>query len=569
MLSVDLQDLQEHRNAIAVVLSPLIATAVWKITGSLVRNHFVKKYTVTKDLCDAGKARPDQKRIRGTAVICGGSIAGLWSARVCADHFEDVVIVEPEAWLATDDGVSPIYDENGNEIKNAAKFPRTRVVQYHGLHYLQFFTLKALRHFFPNFDSELRKRDGRIGEANCGIGTCMGDFYRSPNVSYSKGDCPEIFFCSREGYERLLRHLVVESSNRIRRVAGTVTALNKEGSGKTRVKNVSVSQPDGDNLEIPAALVVDCTGVAQAGFKWVKKLDAGNNDASAKTYDHLVESYDVHSRWKNYLFTIPPEMRKKLPIPGGYDNVGMFWAFFPFPGRERRHIAFDRLEGHRIRLSFYGWGNPEVPETAEDVNDFLKTLDTDRPVPTWIYELVDQLLEVKENMVSYGGSKLPGLNWIHFERADFVPANFVAVGDSVMRVNPSFGQGCTKAVVGAIALDSLLRSGSMKNRQDIPGNFSSKFFKLHYNKIVDAWDGTKPMDYMFDTTTPTKGEQLSDEKTNGELSLLLLELCTKDPEIDSIAIHIRQFLAPATDVFTPWVLWRIAKFAVQKKFGFA
>lgn len=84
----------------------------------------------------------------------------------------------------------------------------------------------------------------------------MGDFYRSPNVSYSKGDCPEIFFCSREGYERLLRHLVVESSNRIRRVAGTVTALQKDDSSNTRVKSVTVSLPDGNNLEIPAALVV-------------------------------------------------------------------------------------------------------------------------------------------------------------------------------------------------------------------------------------------------------------------------------------------------------------------------
>lgn len=90
----------------------------------------------------------------------------------------------------------------------------------------------------------------------------------------------------------------------------------------------------------------DCTGVAQAGFKWIKKLDAKSND-DERNYDHLVESYDVHSRWKNYVFTIPPDLRKSLVIPEGYDNVGMFWAFFPFPGRERRHIAFDRLEGHR------------------------------------------------------------------------------------------------------------------------------------------------------------------------------------------------------------------------------
>jgi len=218
-------------------------------------------------------------------------------------------------------------------------------------------------------------------------------------------------------------------------------------------------------------------------------------------------------------------------------------------------------------VSFYGWGNPEIPENVEDVKDCLSTIDTDRPVPNWIYDLVDQLLKLKDTMVSYGGTKLPGLNWIHFERADFVPSNFVAIGDSVMRVNPSFGQGCTKAVVGAITLDSLLRSRGMKNRQDIPNSFSSNFFKLHYNKIADAWEGTKPLDYMFDTTTPGGTEKLSDQRAKGKLALLLIELCTKDPEIDSVATHVRQFLSPATDAFAPWILWRITKFSLMKKLG--
>jgi len=311
-----------------------------------------------KDLLNAGKPRSYQTRIRGTAVICGGSIAGLWSARICADHFEDVVIVEPEAWLATDDALSPLYDKNGDEIKGAAKFSRTRVIQYNGFHYLQFFTLTALRHIFPTFDNELHNRDGRIGDANCGVGTCMGDFFRSPNVSYPNGGCPEIFFCSRDGYERLLRYLVVGSSTRIRRIAGTVTSLQTDESETKKVNSVAVSLSDGKKIEIPSAIVVDCTGVAQAGFKWIKKLDskftcidAGHGE---NVHDHLVDSYDVHSRWKSYVFTIPLEQRKGLSIARGYDNVGTFWAFSPFPGRERRHVCFDRIEGHRIRMSHWG-----------------------------------------------------------------------------------------------------------------------------------------------------------------------------------------------------------------------
>jgi len=33
-------------------------------------------------------------------------------------------------------------------------------------------------------------------------------------------------------------------------------------------------------------------------------------------------------------------------------------------------------------------------------------VDTDIPIPKWIYELVDQLVDLKEFMVAYGGTKL-------------------------------------------------------------------------------------------------------------------------------------------------------------------
>lgn len=56
----------------AVVLGPLAVFAVWKAAGSLLRSYFLGRYTVMKDLPNAGKAREDRERIRGTAVVCGG-----------------------------------------------------------------------------------------------------------------------------------------------------------------------------------------------------------------------------------------------------------------------------------------------------------------------------------------------------------------------------------------------------------------------------------------------------------------------------------------------------------------
>ncbi len=66
------------------------------------------------------------------------SIAGLWTARVCADHFEDVLIVEP------DELVESKQIDHGNSASLDLRGPtRKRVVQYLSAHgkYLSFLEL--------------------------------------------------------------------------------------------------------------------------------------------------------------------------------------------------------------------------------------------------------------------------------------------------------------------------------------------------------------------------------------------------------------------------------------------
>jgi hypothetical protein len=54
------------------------------------------------------------------------SIAGLTAARICHDHFERVIIVEPEAWLVTPEGWKP--------AREPKKRTRARVMQYQSIH---------------------------------------------------------------------------------------------------------------------------------------------------------------------------------------------------------------------------------------------------------------------------------------------------------------------------------------------------------------------------------------------------------------------------------------------------
>ncbi|KAK0474283.1 hypothetical protein IW261DRAFT_1341776, partial [Armillaria novae-zelandiae] len=55
----------------------------------------LEKQTCVLDIDSLGTRLPGDK-FKGTAVICGGSIGGLIAARVCHDHFDDILIVEPE-----------------------------------------------------------------------------------------------------------------------------------------------------------------------------------------------------------------------------------------------------------------------------------------------------------------------------------------------------------------------------------------------------------------------------------------------------------------------------------------
>ncbi len=126
---------------------PVIALGLYFVTRSIGRAFRRKVLREQTCLLDADKLgiRLAAEKIKGTAVICGGryvldsseslcdvlsqfcfsSVGGLITARVCHDHFEQVFIVEPEAWL---NDPHPQRAESNQESK------RSRVMQYDSLH---------------------------------------------------------------------------------------------------------------------------------------------------------------------------------------------------------------------------------------------------------------------------------------------------------------------------------------------------------------------------------------------------------------------------------------------------
>ena len=70
--------------------------------------------------------------------VLSSSFAGLWAARVCADHFEKVVIIEPEIWIGPNQDLDPedfvAVKTREQEDTQSIVNQRTRVRQYHALH---------------------------------------------------------------------------------------------------------------------------------------------------------------------------------------------------------------------------------------------------------------------------------------------------------------------------------------------------------------------------------------------------------------------------------------------------
>ena len=103
--------------------------------------------------------------------------------------------------------------------------------------------------------------------------------------------------------------------------------------------------------------------------------------------------------------------------------------------------------------------------------------------------MLEQIVRNKDSEEgTFGLLRVPQCTLVKYEQVVNLPSNFVAVGDSIMRVNPVFAQGCNKALLGVVALDSLLRESKDGN---FAGDFSERYFKAHAAKTMPVWNSVK------------------------------------------------------------------------------
>ena len=177
-----------------------------------------------------------------TAVVMGGSLAGLMAARVLTERFEHVIVLERDRCLPS--------------------APHAGVPQAHHVHVLLVRGLQILDALFPGFSEELIREGGLLLDS-------ARDFHWFTPAGWAPRFTSGLPFLavSRPLLESTVRRRVAQLSAVSMREGASATGLSIDKSLR-RITGVC-AEPDGF---IPASLVIDAMGRASHLPKWIERL---------------------------------------------------------------------------------------------------------------------------------------------------------------------------------------------------------------------------------------------------------------------------------------------------------
>ncbi len=377
----------------------------------------------------------------GQALIIGGSIAGLLSARVLSQHFEKVIVLERDTLPA------------GPEARKGAP-------QGHHIHALLEAGLRILDDLFPGMTREMESEGvERIDMARDAAWLQSGSW----KARY-EGDVESILV-SRPFLESKVRGRVAALPNVELREGVSVEHLVLDATNR-RVVGVRVKGPEGEQ-ELHGALVVDASGRGSRTPQWLELLGFG---AVAQ------EQVRIDLGYTSRLYERPE----------GVDA----WKILVINGRApdaSRSGFISNVEGHRWIVSLNGYFGDHAPTHDAGFLEFARQLPTSH-----LYDCIRQARPLSAPVLH----KISSSRWLHYERLARMPAGLVLVGDAVCSLNPVFGQGMTVAALGA----KLLGEGLTRSRgaaEGPPAEMSRRFQK-ELGKVVGlCWMLTTTQDLAY------------------------------------------------------------------------
>jgi 2-polyprenyl-6-methoxyphenol hydroxylase-like FAD-dependent oxidoreductase len=336
---------------------------------------------------------------RHHAVVIGGSMAGLLAARVLADHFEQVTIVERDQ-----------FPSNGPAHRRG-------VPQSPHLHILLMRGQAICEQLFPGLRDEL------IAAGAPQVDSAQDLLWRNPfgwTVRYRSGMTKLAFTRDLLDWhvrQRLLRHRNV----RIRESTDTVGLLHSDQA--RAVSGIRLR-----DSAVEADLVVDATGRGSRLPQWLQEMDCGSVEE---------RTVDAHPGYASRLYQ---------PSPGfAADWRAVYMQAAP-PHQPRIGVIFP-VEGGRWLVTLAGSRGHQPPSDEAGFLAFARSL----PSPL-IFDAIRTAEPLSDILTTRAGAN----RLRRYDRCARWPEGLIAVGDAVCAFNPVYGQGMTVAALEAQSLQHLL-----------------------------------------------------------------------------------------------------------------
>lgn len=378
------------------------------------------------------RIRDDGRQRR--AVVLGGSIAGMFAARVLADHHDRVTVVERDS-----------FPEAGRRRKGVPQDRHAHMLQPRGQ--------RIMERLLPGLTDELVAAGAALGE----LGVDTRFVFAGRPVARTSTRQP-VLAASRPLLEGHVRERVLALPN-----VDAVESCDALGLvvDDGRVSGVRVlRRRDGSAEEVlPADAVVDAMGRQTRLPRWLEDLGLTPPDEDVSELDVTY----VSGRFARH-----PDDDAVLDLVGAIPPHGRAGGVALAAEGDSNVVTIGALLG-------------EVPPTnVDELVDYAAGL----PDPA-----IHDLIAGRESLAEPILMRIPPGRRRHYDRLEDLPAGVVPIGDALCSFNPIYGQGMSVAAVAAARLGDCLAEG--------PHDLSSRYLMAVRGILDHAWSMANGADARY------------------------------------------------------------------------
>jgi 2-polyprenyl-6-methoxyphenol hydroxylase-like FAD-dependent oxidoreductase len=452
------------------------------------------------------EAAKSNRKLGNHAIVIGGSLGGVLSARVLSDYYDKITVIERD------------------KIPESTE-PRDGVPQGRHVHVIYGGGANAIDGLLPGFFEDLVKA------GSLKLDFCNDLVWYHGGVWKLRTDTDLIsYWQSRPFLEAHVRRRV-RNDFEIEFLEETEVRNLIADESKSRVTGVAVRRvgADGDTTIIDADLVIDASGRNSRAPQWLEDLGYSKPDES---------EVEINLGYATRIYERPPDDTRNWQVMGLFGTP---------PGLKKTGYIFP-IEDQRWMATEVGYLEDYPPDEDEAYIQFAREME----LPDF-YEAIKDAKPLTP-IVTY---RYPCNRWRHYERLSRLPQGFLALGDAICSFNPVYGQGMSACSLVVKLLSEML--DNVDRNRGLPINFAKRFFREASKIVANPWLLATNSDFMY---PETGGRKPFGTKLLNWYVKHVFTLCSSNKEVCSRFHRVLHFINGPEALFHPYVMLQVVKCAV-------